>query len=364
MKRFLTVLAALALLALAPHAPLQAAPAAAPAAVAPALQDAPTADDLTTATSDEAGESGDAKDGETPEIDTQAAAQKMGEAADSLGKWVVAFLADTLGVPKGAADLIGKAVVFVLILLVFRIVGGIVAAIIGKALSKSKLQPTQLLLNFLTGTTRNVIFVIGIIMALGVVGVNVAPLLAGIGVVGFVVGFALQDTLSNFAAGVMILLYRPFDVGHFVTAGGVTGTVKSMSLVSTTLATPDNQVQVVPNGSIWGNVITNVTANPTRRVDLVAGVSYEDDIEQVEAVLQRIVDEHPLVLKDPAPVVKLHALADSSVNFIVRPWVKTSDYWTVYWDLTRAFKKEFDAAGISIPYPQRDVHLYSVDKSA
>jgi len=190
--------------------------------------------------------------------------------------------------------------------------------------------------------------------------VDVAPLLAGVGVVGFVLGFALQDTLANFAAGFMILLNRPYDVGNVVTAAGVTGSVESMSLVSTTLKTPDNQRIIVPNGSIWGGVIQNVTSQETRRVDLIFGCGYEDDISKAQAVLEDIVSSHELVLKDPAPVIRLHELADSSVNFIVRPWTKTSDYWAVYWDLTRTVKERFDSEGLSIPYPQQDVHMHQV----
>lgn len=292
---------------------------------------------------------------------TEAVADGASDAAADLRDMVVEFLADTLGVPQPVAELIGKIAVFILILIVFKILASIAAGIVGGALSKSKLKPTQLLLDFLKGTTSKLVMAIGIVMALGAVGVNIAPLLAGLGVLGFVVGFALQDTLGNFAAGVMILLYRPFDVGDVVTAGGITGSVKSMNLVSTTIGTPDNQVQIVPNGQIWGGVITNVTANDTRRVDLVAGIGYSDDIDKAEAVLKRIVEGHELVLKDPAPVIKVHELADSSVNLIVRPWTKTSDYWAVYWDLTKAIKIEFDKEGINIPFPQRDVHLYKVD---
>lgn len=286
---------------------------------------------------------------------------QAGAAAEGLRDMVVDFLSERLSVEPGIAELIAKAIVFVLILIVFKILAALLAHVVVAALTKSRLAPTQLLLAFVTGTTGKVTMVIGLVMALATVGIDVAPLLAGIGVLGFVVGFALQDTLGNFAAGVMILLYRPYDVGDAVTAGGVTGAVRSMNLVSTTICTPDNQVQIVPNGTIWGGVITNVTANDTRRVDLVAGIGYGDDIDQAEATLHRIVSEHELVLEDPAPVIRVNELADSSVNLVVRPWCKTSDYWTVKWDLTRAIKVEFDKAGISIPFPQTDVHLHKVE---
>jgi small conductance mechanosensitive channel len=155
----------------------------------------------------------------------------------------------------------------------------------------------------------------------------------------------------------MILTYRPFDVGDVVEAGGVTGKVAEMNLVSTTFLTFDNQKIIVPNNSIWGSVITNVTAENVRRVDLTFGVAYDAELDQVERVLHETVHNHKLVLDDPEPVIKLHELADSAVVYVCRPWVRTEDYWTVYWDLTRTVKDRFDAEGISIPFPQREIHL-------
>jgi small conductance mechanosensitive channel len=200
--------------------------------------------------------------------------------------------------------------------------------------------------------------IFGILIALSQVGLDLGPVLAGLGVAGFIVGFALQDTLANFASGLMILIYRPFDVDDLVEAGGEFGRVSALSLVSTTLLTIDNQRLVVPNSQIWGGVIRNVTAQRDRRVDLVFGIGYSDDIPKAEAVLRRIVDEHPLVLDDPEPVVKVHSLGESSVDFVVRPWCKTDDYWDVHWDITKSVKMTFDAEGISIPFPQRDVHVH------
>ena len=293
----------------------------------------------------------------TDPLANNAAAQQAVAVMDAIQQ----TLADGLHVPIWAASLMAKAVIFLLVILAFRILARLLSGFLRKALTRSKLQPTQLFLEFVCGTTRKVTNILGILMTLAVLGVPLGPLLAGVGVLGFVVGFALQETLSNFASGVMILLYRPYDIGDVITSGGVTGKVQSMSLVSTTISTPDNQVQIVPNNSIWGGVITNVTANDTRRVDLVAGIGYDDDIEKAEATLGRILEEHELVLADPAPVVQLHELADSSVNFVVRPWVRTPDYWKVYWDLTRSIKLEFDRAGLSIPFPQSEVHLHKVD---
>jgi small conductance mechanosensitive channel len=227
-----------------------------------------------------------------------------------------------------------------------------------RALTASRLQISHLLRRMIVSTVRNLVIIFGVLLAISQVGISLGPLLAGLGIAGFIIGFALQDTLSNFASGIMILLYRPFDVGDVVDAGGVSGKVSHMSLVSTTFMTFDNKKLVVPNNSIWREVITNVTAQRTRRVDLVFGISYGDDIDKAEKVLHEVVNAHDAVLEDPEPLIKLHELAESSVNFIVRPWVKTDDYWSAYWDLTKAVKQRFDKEGISIPFPQRDVHVY------
>jgi len=200
--------------------------------------------------------------------------------------------------------------------------------------------------------------IIGIIWALSAIEVSVAPLLALVGAAGFIIAFAMQDSLSNFASGLMILFFRPFDTGDIVDAGGVSGKVSSMNLVATTILTFDNKLMIVPNSKIWSDVITNATDVTQRRVDMEFGIGYSDDIELAQQILEEIVVAHPKVLKDPAPVIKMSALADSSVNFICRPWVTPANYWDVYWDVTKEVKKRFDAAGIGIPFPQRDVHLY------
>ena len=168
----------------------------------------------------------------------------------------------------------------------------------------------------------------------------------------------MQETLGNLAAGLMIMINKPFDVGDLVDTNGILGEVEAVSIVSTTVRTLDNQVVILPNSAVWGSIITNVTVSPIRRVDMVFGIGYGDDIETANKVLEDIVAAHPKILADPEPNIKVHELADSSVNFICRPWTKTEDYWDVYWDLTRQAKEKFDAAGVSIPFPQRDVHLY------
>ncbi len=273
---------------------------------------------------------------------------------------MVTATTDWLKSPDGGLAWAIKIIGFLVTLFVFKILSNVAGRIMGKAVATLK-NTSELLRDFFVNATKKIVSLIGVVVALSMLGVNVAPFLAAIGAIGFIIAFALQGTLSNFAAGVMILLYRPYDIGVVVTASGVTGKVSAMSLVSTTLKTPDNQTVIVPNGKIWGDVITNVTGSDTRRVDMVFGIGYSDDIDKAHSVLERVVNAHALVLKDPAPVIKVSELADSSVNFIVRPWSKTSDYWDVYWDLTRTVKEEFDKEGISIPFPQQDVHMHQVE---
>ncbi len=246
--------------------------------------------------------------------------------------------------------------IFVITILVFVLLAGLFGKLAEKAFGIANSR-SILLRNFVVHSVRRVTIIIGLMIGLAALEINIGPLVAIIGAAGFVVAFALQSTLSNFASGIMIMLYRPFDVGNFVDVAGVIGVVRSMNLVTTTITTPDNQVMVVPNNSIWGNIIINITGSAQRRVDLVFGIGYGDNIAHAEKVLEELVKEHPLTLEYPETVIKVHELADSSVNFICRPWAKTEDYWTVYWDITRMVKERFDAEGISIPFPQRDVHM-------
>jgi len=212
--------------------------------------------------------------------------------------------------------------------------------------------------------SARIVVVVGVLVALSQLGVEIGALLAGLGIAGFVLGFALQDTLSNFAAGAMILVYRPFDVGDLVEAAGVTGTVSRMTLVSTTVLTLDNQTLIVPNSKIWGDVIKNVTHQKQRRVDMTFRIAYSEDADRVEKILAGILEADPRVLKDPSPLLKVHKLNEWSVDFIVRPWVETADYWDVYWDITREVKLRFDREGVSIPFPQRDVHVHDGSNGA
>lgn len=255
-------------------------------------------------------------------------------------------------------DLLFKVLLFLIILYISNKLSKILKKIVENGLERSELQFSELLRRMVVSLVRNIILIIGFLIGLSQMGISLGPLLAGFGIIGFVIGFALQDSLSNFAAGLMILMYRPYDVGDLIDSGGMTGRVSHMSLVNTTIITFDNQTIVVPNNKIWGDVIKNVTAQTTRRIDMVFGISYSDDIEKAERVLKQIIDSNDKILHDPQPIIKLHELGESSVNFVVRPWVNKEDYWDVYWDVTRTVKITFDKEGLSIPFPQRDVHLY------
>ena len=241
-----------------------------------------------------------------------------------------------------------------------------VAMFVSRLLSKGarkalELSPSnsQLLNDFIANIIHKLVMLVGLLVALAALDINVAPLMAMVGAAGFVVAFALQGTLSNFASGLMIMLYRPFDIDDVIDVAGVIGTVKSMTLVTTSIMTADNRMMIIPNNTIWGSIITNVTHSDNRRVDMTFGIGYGDNIDRAQNVLEDILAKHPLILKDPEPTVQVNELADSSVNFIVRPWTLTSDYWTVYWEITRRVKIRFDEENISIPFPQQDMHIIS-----
>ena len=257
---------------------------------------------------------------------------------------------------EGGLRLLKNISVFILIMLVAMFLSRLVSRALKKVIARSR-QTSKLLGDFLVVTVRRLIIAIGILIGLAALEVNVGPLLAVIGAAGFVIAFALQNSLGNFASGILIMVFRPFDVGDVVEVGGNLGKVQSMNLLSVLIHTPDNKAVIIPNNNVWSDAITNVTGTDTRRVDLVFGIAYDDDMEKAQRLMEQVVSENALVLKDPEPVVRVYELADSSVNFICRPWVKTEDYWEVFWGLTRAVKERFDKEGISIPFPQRDVHM-------
>jgi small conductance mechanosensitive channel len=283
------------------------------------------------------------------------------EVADTDSAWTMlrGWLASEQGGMRWLVNF-GK---FFAILIAFFFVSRIVANIVVHAAKRLE-KSSELLTNFLGNFVRQAIMLIGLIVALAALEVNIGPLLAAVGAAGFIMAFALQNTLSNFASGLLILAYRPFDVGDAVEAGGVSGSVKSVSLFSTHITTPDNKLMIVPNNDIWGRTITNATASDMRRVDMLFGIGYGDDIDKAKNLLESVLAQHALVLDEPPPVVRLHELGDSSVNFICRPWTRSENYWTVYWDVTRAVKVEFDRNHISFPFPQRDIHVYQESGTA
>ena len=246
-----------------------------------------------------------------------------------------------------------------LVLLVFSGLARFGRALVRRAISRAKGNLSSLASAFLVATSGRVIWLLGLVIAAAQLGIEVAPLIAGLGIAGFVAGFALQDTLSNFASGLMILVYRPFDVGDLIEAGGAVGAVRTMTLVYTSVLTPDNQVLIIPNNKIWGGVIRNVTTQAERRIDLEFRVSYSDDIDRAVSLLSSVLSDNPRVLAEPAPLVRLHELGDSCAKLVVRPWVKTGDYWDAYWEITREVKRRFDADGFAVPFPQQDLHLHN-----
>ncbi len=255
-----------------------------------------------------------------------------------------------------------------------RVLGAIVVLFTGRAIARrarngirhvfERREADPTLVPFVSGLLYWMAIGLVLIAVLGLFGIPTASFVAVLGAAGLAVGLALQGTLSNFAAGVMLLLFRPFRVGDFVGAGGVEGKVKEIGIFSTILDTPDNIRVVVPNAEVFGNVIRNYTGNEVRRIDLVVGVGYDDDLAAAREALAGAVGDTDGILADPEPVIEVHSLGDSSVNFVVRPWCATPDYWKIRWDLTRRVKERVEAAGCSIPFPQRDVHLFQEGSTA
>jgi len=243
----------------------------------------------------------------------------------------------------------------ILVFIIGKWIAGKLADISGKLFEKSDMDET--LAKFLQKLIYVGLLVLVIIAALGTLGVQTTSFVAILGAATLAIGLALQSNLANFGAGAVLMIFRPFKVGDFVEAGGATGVIEEIGIFHTTMKTGDNRQVIIPNSSIVGGNITNFSAKDTRRIDLVIGVSYEDDLKKVKEELWNILNADERILKDPPPTVAVSELADSSVNFVVRPWVKSSDYWPVYFDLLETIKTRFDEVGITIPYPQMDVHL-------
>ena len=251
----------------------------------------------------------------------------------------------------------------------FNIVGAILVFIIGKWLVRHisnilakillKNNVDQTLTDFLVQLSYYALLILVLIAAAGQLGINTTSFLTIVGAAGLAVGLALKDSLSNFASGVMLILFKPFKVGDVVTTAGKTGKIEVITIFNTVLNTPDNQMIIVPNSSVTSNVITNINAKPTRRIDLVVGIGYDDNIGKAKDVLEGLIKNDSRILTDPAPTIAVAELADSSVNLVVRPWVKSGDYWNVRFDLTEKIKTTFDEQGISFPYPQQDVHMFA-----
>ncbi|MVB16312.1 small-conductance mechanosensitive channel MscS [Vibrio cholerae] len=247
----------------------------------------------------------------------------------------------------------------ILILFIGNLVVKGVAGSVAKVLKKKEMD--KAVVDFIHGIVRYTLFIIVLIAALSRIGVQTASVVAVIGAAGLAVGLALQGSLSNFAAGVLIVAFRPFKSGDYVEIGGVAGSVDSIQIFQTVLKSPDNKMVVVPNSAVIGGAITNYSRHETRRVDMVIGVSYKSDLQKTKRVLRETLEKDPRILKDPDIRIGVLALADSSINFVVRPWCKTADYWDVYYDSMQAIKEALDANGIEIPFPQMDVHLNKIN---
>jgi len=260
--------------------------------------------------------------------------------------------------PEMLIDVAQSLVLALLIYWVGKRIAKLVSNMTGKGLTKTGNE--VILVNFIKNIIYYVILAAVIVMALGQLGVQTTSLIAVMGAAGLAIGLALKDSLSNLASGVMLVLTRPFKKGDFVDVAGTSGKVTEIKLFSTVLQSPDNKKLIIPNGQITAEVITNYTTEALRRIDLVIGVSYDDDIRQAKKILNETLAAHELVLSEPKPVVMLKDLGASSVDFVVRPWVKTEDYWTVYGDLMEQIKINIEAGGCSFPYPQTDVHLHQV----
>ncbi len=248
-----------------------------------------------------------------------------------------------------------KVVGAVLILILGRIVAGVGRSVVKGLMTKTRTDPA--VTSFVSSLTFFLLLTFAVLAALAKFGVETTSFVAVIGAGGFAVGFALQGSLANFAAGVLILVLRPFRVGDYIEAAGIAGAVQEIQLFTTILSTPDNIRILVPNGKIYGDIIKNVTANDTRRVDLEVGISYSAPIGRAMDIIKGLLDSDERVLKEPEPQIAVAQLADSSVNLVVRPWAKKEDYWALKFDLNLRIKESFDAQGIEIPFPQRVVHI-------
>ncbi|MCF6288969.1 MAG: mechanosensitive ion channel [Proteobacteria bacterium] len=260
--------------------------------------------------------------------------------------------------PEAIISIVTKLIIAFLIYWIGKKIAKFIANIVAKGLNKSGADP--ILVNFLKSFIYYILLIIVIIAALNQLGVKTTSLLGMLAAAGLAIGLALKDSLSNFASGLMIVMFRPFKIGDLVEIAGHTGDVEEIKIFNTVIKTKDNRQIIIPNGQVTSDPIINHTAKPIRRVDIAMGVGYDDDLKKARDIMMAAMEAHPLVLQDPAPSILMTELADSSVNFSVRPWSKTEDYWTVYGELLEQFKWDLEAGGCNIPYPQTDVHLHKV----
>ncbi len=249
-----------------------------------------------------------------------------------------------------------KVIAAAIVFIVGRWIAKLLKNITHKIMTKKEVDPT--ITSFLVNLTYIALLTFVVLAALGQLGIQTTSFIAIIGAAGLAIGLAMQGSLANFAAGFLMIIFHPFKVGDFIEGAGVMGTVEEIQIFTTQLKTPDNKTIIIPNAKLTADNITNFSTKPTRRVDFVFGVSYADNIDKVKEVISDVLSQDNRILKDPSATIGILEMADSSVNFVVRPWVKSADYWNVYFDTTENIKKRFDAEGISIPFPQRDVHLY------
>lgn len=271
--------------------------------------------------------------------------------------WTDPSIIESLLIPWGI-----RVAVALAIFIVGRWIAKWLTGVLRRVMTRGKLD--DMLINFLGNIVYMVLLLAVVMAALDHLGIQTTSLLAVFGAAGLAIGLALKDSLANFSSGVMIILFRPFKVGDFIEAGGASGVVEEVRMFATILRTGDNREIILPNGQIYGGMITNYSAKPTRRIDMVFGIGYGDDIARAKQLMEDIMKQDARILADPAPSVALGELGDSSVNFNVRPWVNSGDYWPVRADLLEKIKLAFDANGISIPFPQQDVHMHQVPASA
>jgi small conductance mechanosensitive channel len=261
-------------------------------------------------------------------------------------------------ISENAADWAIQIGIAIAIFVVGKIIARMIASLVRKGMQRA--GSDAMLVGFVGNVAYGILLVAVVLAAVDSLGVNVTSLMAIVGAAGLAIGLALKDSLANFAAGVMIIIFRPFKIGDYINAAGTAGSVDEIGLFATIMHTPDNQRIIVPNSGIIGGNITNVSALPTRRVDLVFGIGYDDNIGQARDIIKLVIDADERILKDPEAAIVVGELGDSSVNINVRPWVNSADYWAVRSNLLETIKVRFDEAGVSIPYPQQDVHMHGV----